>query len=62
MIFTPEMVDYSIVRGQVEKYLMEKYSTTTPYISERQSDPIVKMFSYEVRMRARMNEKAILGL
>ena len=62
MIFTPEMVDYSIVRGQVEKYLMEKYSTTTPYISERQSDPIVKMFSYEVRMRARMNEKAILGI
>ena len=43
-VFTPEMVDYSIVRDNVEKYLIDKYGTITPYVSERQPDGIVTMF------------------
>ena len=60
-VFTPEMVDYSIVRDNVEKYLIDKYGTITPYVSERQPDGIVKMFAYEIGMRVRLDDDVSLG-
>lgn len=60
-VFTPEMVDYSIVRDNVEKYLIDKYGTITPYVSERQPDGIVKMFAYEIGMRVRLDDDVFLG-
>lgn len=59
--FTPEMVDYSIVRDRVEAYLNEKYGSLTPYVSERHPDDIVKMFAYEIRMRATMDNSISMG-
>ena len=60
-VFTPEMVDYSIVRNNVEQYLLDKYGTITPYVSERSPDDIVKMFSYEIRMRVHLDNEVTLG-
>lgn len=60
-VFTPEMVDYSIVRNRVEQYLTDKYGTVTPYISERHSDDIVKMFSYEIGMKVNLDNEVTLG-
>ena len=60
-VFTPEMVDYSIVRDRVEKYLIDTFDTITPYISERKFDDIVKMFSYEIRMRVIFDDEVTLG-
>lgn len=60
-VFTPEMVDYSIVRSRVEQYLADKYGTVTPYISERHSDDIVKMFSYEIGMKVILDNEVTLG-
>ena len=60
-VFTLEMVDYSIVRNRVEKYLTDKYGTVTPYISERHSDDIVKMFSYEIGMKVNLDNEVTLG-
>lgn len=61
-VFTPEMVDYSIVRNNVERYLMDTYGTTSPYVSERQPDGIVKMFAYETGMRVRLDDDVFLGV
>ena len=60
-VFTPEMVDYSIVRNRVEQYLMDKYGTVTPYIPERQPEDIVKMFSYEIGMKVTLDNEVTLG-
>lgn len=60
-VFTPEMVDYSIVRDQVEQYLNATYGTTTPYVSERKPDGILKMFAYEIGMRVKLDDDIILG-
>lgn len=60
-VFTPEMVDYSIVRDRVEAYLNEKYGSLTPYVSERHPDDIVKMFAYEIGMRATMDNSISMG-
>lgn len=60
-VFTPEMVDYSIVRDRVEAYLNEKYGSLTPYVSEKYPDDIVKMFAYEIGMRATMNNSISMG-
>lgn len=60
-VFTPEMVDYSIVRNNVERYLMDTYGTISPYVSERQPDGIVKMFAYETGMRVRLDDDVLLG-
>ena len=60
-VFTPEMVDYSIVRNNVEEYLQKKYGTVSPYVSERSPDAIVKMFSYENRMRVQLDREVTLG-
>ena len=60
-VFTPEMVDYSIVRDRVEAYLNEKYGSLTPYVSERYPDDIVKMFAYEIGMRATIDNSISMG-
>lgn len=60
-VFTPEMVDYSIVRDRVEAYLNKKYGSLTPYVSERNPDDIVKMFAYEIGMRATMDNSISMG-
>lgn len=60
-VFTPEMVDYSIVRNRVEQYLTDEYGTVTPYISERQPEDIVKMFSYEIGMKVTLDNEVTLG-
>ena len=60
-VFTPEMIDYSIVRGNVENYLTEKYGDITPFVSERHPDKIVKMFAYEIGMRVIMYDDVTLG-
>ena len=60
-VFTPEMVDYSIVRNNVEKYLQDKYHTVSPYVSERSPDGIVKMFSFENRMKVQLDNAVTLG-
>lgn len=60
-VFTPEMVDYSIVRERVEAYLYNKYGSLTPYVSERHPDDIVKMFAYEIGMRATIDNSVSLG-
>ena len=60
-VFTPEMVDYSIVRDRVEAYLNKEYGSLTPYVSERYPDDIVKMFAYEIGMRATMDNSISMG-
>lgn len=40
---------------------MDKYGTVTPYISERQPEDIVKMFSYEIGMRVTLDNEVTLG-
>lgn len=60
-VFIPEMVDYSIVRDRVEAYLNEKYGSLTPYVSERHPDDIVKMFAYEIGMRATIDNSISMG-
>lgn len=60
-VFTPEMVDYSIVRDRVEAYLNKEYGSLTPYVSERCPDDIVKMFAYEIGMRATMDNSISMG-
>ena len=61
-IFNMNMLqtDADIVRRNVEKYLHSTYQTDTPYISERKTDIIVKMFMYGSKMRAVINNSAVL--
>ena len=61
LVFTPEMIDTTIIRGKVEQYLQSRFNTITPYISLRNSDEVVKMFMYEVTMKAIFNESSALG-
>lgn len=61
LVFTPEMIDTTIIRGNVEQYLESRFCTTTPYISLRNSDEVVKLFMYEVTMKATFNESSTLG-
>lgn len=60
-VFTPEMVDYSIVRSNVEKYFVNTYGSVTPYISERHPDGVAKMFAYEIRMRVSIDDEVSIG-
>lgn len=60
-VFTPEMVDYSIVRSNVEQYFIRTFGSITPYISERRPDDIVKMFAYPIRMKVSMDDEITLG-
>ena len=62
-IFTPDMIitDGDIIRNNVEQYLKERYCTLTPYISERETDDIVKMFMYGSKIKANINHQAYLN-
>ena len=61
-VFTQDMIisDGDIIRNNVELYLKERYGTLTPYISERETDDIVKMFMYGCKIKASINHCANL--
>lgn len=61
-VYTKEMIDVEIIRENIEQYLLEKYHTTSPYLSERNVDPVVRMFMYPINMRATENISARLGV
>ena len=60
-VYTKEMIDGEILRVNIERYLLDKYQTTSPYVSERNVDPIIKPFMYPISMRAIDNISAQLG-
>ena len=61
-VFVPEMIDGSLLRTNIEHYLIDKYGTLSPYISVRKVDFIVMKFMYPVRMRATESNSARLGV
>lgn len=61
-VFTPEMIDPTIVRSRVERYIQDKYNSLTPYISlGLPHGDVVDLFMSEVAMRAILNPAANLG-
>ena len=62
-VFTPEMIDPTIVRSRVERYIQDKYNSLTPYISlGLPHGYVVDLFMSEVAMRAILNPDAGLGV
>ena len=61
-VFTKEMIDPSIVRANVEQYILNKFHTISPYISARNEDDVVDLFMYGVRMKAILDDSAELGI
>ena len=56
------MIDPTIVRSRVERYIQNKYSSLTPYISLGSlGDEVLGLFMSEVAMRAILNPAANLG-
>ena len=61
-VFTKEMIDPSIVRANVEQYILNKFHTISPYISAKNEDDVVDLFMHGVRMKAILDDSAELGI
>ena len=60
--FTPELIRESLTLEKLEQFLMNHYDTLTPYISDRESAELVRMFAIPIRMKASLNDSAHLGV
>lgn len=61
-VFTTEMIDPTIVRANVERYVLEKFGTLSPYIYQREEDEVVGLFMYKTTMKAILDDSAELGV
>ena len=60
-VFSAEMIDYSIVRENVERFIINHYGESVPFISSTKRDNVLEMFGMPIRMRTRINREAQLG-
>lgn len=60
-IFTSEMIDHTIVRANIEQYILNRFGTLSPYVSQREEDEVMKLFMYKVAMKAILDASAELG-
>lgn len=61
-IFTSEMIDPTIVRANIEQYILNRFGTLSPYVFQREEDEVMKLFMYKVAMKAILDGSAELGV
>lgn len=60
--FTLELIQESLTLEKLEEFLIHNYNTLTPYISDRESVELVRMFAIPVKMKANLNDSSHLGV
>ena len=61
-IFTSEMIDPTIVRANIEQYILNRFGTLSPYVFQREEDEVMKLFMNKVEMKAILDSSAELGV
>lgn len=59
--FTEDMMEMAFVQDRVREYAITHFGDECPWLSLRQSEPVIPMFGSITRMRAIFNENATIG-